>query len=220
MLAPGKLFNPTHQEFYKIIIRQVDMNLLVKEKFLPEQNDIKRINFKILKNKIHIKGILNNPKSVKNAKKQNLSLDVILRKEDFSRYKFIFFIEVFKIYYPLIKVDFLRILNKYTNLVKKRTMTLLTKGDSPFCVVQKYDQISFNLEHILRKIPSLVSLFDEMKIKDINFEKHQIVCFISSSLMFKALIHILGTRYLSIEQINPHVDPVRSITHFFLDQSR
>ena len=216
MFSLAKFINLSHKEKYKIVIWQADLNQLLKENLLTKESEIKKININIAKDKLTIKGVVNNPKKVKNRKKKKLSFVAILKKTSFSSHEVFFLVEDFKIYYPLIKIDFLKILNQYSNVVKERVVTLLTEGDSPFRVVEKYDQISFDLDYLLHQIPSEVSLLGKIGIDDVHFEKNHIVGFISSNFMLKALIHIFGTQFLSVEQINERIDPISLLSNVFL----
>ncbi len=220
MFSLATLINLSDKEKYKIVIQQANLNELLKKKMLTKEGEIKRINVNLAKNKLTIKGVVKNPKEVKNRKKKKLSFVVVLEKKSFSSHKIFFFVEDFKIYYPLIRIDFLKMLNQYSNVVKEKIVALLMEGDSPFRVVKKYNQISFDLNYLLQQIPSEVSLLGKIEIDDVHFEKNHIVGFISSNFMLKALIHILGTQFLSVEQINKHMDPVSLLTSTFLKQSK
>ncbi|GEM_PF-2108325 len=211
-LTLGEILNPLGSESYKVITHQKSLNSVLEKRILPYTEDLREIKVVPMEGTVQLRGVIKEPDALKKFKAGDIYFILTLSKEEITGDEVFLTIRQLKVFNPKKKLDIVKIINSYSNVIQKKILDGLTGGKSPFAMVEPYHSIKFNLNYILEQIPTEVSLLGKVKILNLAFESNRIIWYIHSSLMIKNVINYFGPDYIEFEKVDLNLDALKLLT--------
>lgn len=218
-LTLSELLNPLGSESYKLITHQKRLNSMLEKRILPYSEDLLEIKIIPMVGTIQFRGIIREPDVLKKVKAGDIYFNLSLVKDEINEKEVFLSIKQFKVFNPKKKLDIVKIINKYSNIIQKKILEGFTGPKSPLEVVDPFRVIKFDLEYILEQIPTEVNLLGKVKILNLTFEANRIIWYIHSGLMIKNIINYFGPDYIEFEKVDVNLDAIKLLTDFPFIQS-
>ena len=141
-----------------------------------------------------------------------------LEKEEVFADAVFLYIRKFRAYSPGQKIDLIKWIDRFSNRVRREILAGITRTPSPLKVTEDNEKrIAFDLNFILKRIPSEMNMLGKVRILNVAFEKKQIIWYIESNLLQRSILDGLGPEYAEVDKIDPLQDSLRLLTDFPFD---
>ena len=212
MISLKDLLHPLKEEVYKIIIPQVRINEALKKELQKGNPDLKKVSIIASHNRIHLRGIAKKPDDIKITNSEEVHFDITLTKKEVIGSEVIFLIDKFHFYDPKSAIDFLKLASYFSNMVREFVLADITGPSSPLKSEKPYKQLSIDLNFFIQHLPPEANLIGHIHIHNINFQPRSVVLFISSTVVFKGILHLFAPYSIKVEHIDLDNDPVTLLT--------
>lgn len=209
------LLDPVGKGHYKAITKEHALNTLLEKYVVPDSPDLERLELRLEKGRMHIYGIVPQ-QSGWQRKIGKIAFKLHLLKEEIGDHEIFFHIKEFRVDSTSVATNYAKWIAKFSNVIHERILSGICASHTPFYMVEPMKSLRFDLNDILRQIPSEASLLGNIRILNVGFEKQQMVWYLESNIILRSLIDYVGSRYVQVEKIDEDADAIKLLTELSL----